>query len=80
MHQDVSLEKPQNLSDPLLILLQNAITSTEVEAGGSSGEGWKGKMLHGNARDSLLKLNWSLLMECNLIFAVTCPVPTRLAV
>lgn len=38
LHQDVSLEKPQNLSDPQLILLQNAITSIVVEAGGSSGE------------------------------------------
>lgn len=38
LNQDVSLEKPQNLSDPQLIPLQNAITSTTVEAVGSSRE------------------------------------------
>ena len=37
-NQDVSLEKPQNLSDPQLILLQNAVTSVMVEAVGSNGE------------------------------------------
>lgn len=37
-NQDVSLGKPQNLSDPQLILLQNVITSVMVEAVGSNGE------------------------------------------